>query len=74
MASSSSLERIAHSLFVTGLADVFGDAIFSSSMVARGKPAPEIFLHAAAKMRFDPAACVVIEDSHFGIQARSPPA
>lgn len=68
VASSSSLERIGHSLAVTGLADHFGDAIFSSSMVARGKPAPDIFLYAAREMGFDPASCVVIEDSYFGVQ------
>ncbi|WP_378941776.1 HAD family hydrolase [Mesorhizobium sp. ANAO-SY3R2] len=68
VASSSSLERIHHSLAVTALADHFGEAIFSSSMVARGKPAPDIFLHAAKKMGFDPARCVVIEDSRYGVQ------
>ena len=56
VASSSSLERIHHSLEITGLAPYFGDAIYSSSMVKRGKPAPDIFLHAAEKMGADPAA------------------
>jgi HAD superfamily hydrolase (TIGR01509 family) len=68
VASSSSVERINHSLAVTGLAGHFGDAIFSSSMVARGKPAPDIFLFAAERMGFDPARCVVIEDSRYGVQ------
>jgi len=68
VASSSSVERINHSLAVTGLAEFFGDAIYSSSMVKNGKPAPDIFLFAAAKMGADPADCVVIEDSPFGIQ------
>lgn len=68
VASSSSLERIHHSLDVTGLAPFFGDAIFSSSMVKRGKPAPDIFLFAAEKMDADPANCVVIEDSPFGVE------
>lgn len=68
VASSSSVERINHSLAVTGLADHFGDAIFSSSMVKHGKPAPDIFLFAAEKMGFEPAHCVVIEDSRFGVQ------
>lgn len=68
VASSSSLERIHHSLAVTGLAPHFGEAIFSSSMVKRGKPAPDIFLHAAEKMGVDPANCVVIEDSPFGVE------
>ena len=68
VASSSSLERIHHSLDVTSLAPHFGDAIFSSSMVKRGKPAPDIFLHAAEKVGVAPANCVVIEDSPFGVQ------
>jgi HAD superfamily hydrolase (TIGR01509 family) len=68
VASSSSVERINHSLGVTGLARFFGLSIYSSSMVQRGKPAPDIFLHAAAKMGANPADCVVIEDSPFGIE------
>jgi len=68
VASSSSLERIHHSLDVTGLAPFFGEAVFSSSMVRRGKPAPDIFLYAAERMGADPAGCVVIEDSPLGVQ------
>ncbi|TPN49266.1 MULTISPECIES: HAD family phosphatase [unclassified Mesorhizobium] len=68
VASSSSVERINHSLAVTGLAGFFGDAIYSSSMVKNGKPAPDIFLFAAARMGANPADCIVIEDSPFGIQ------
>lgn len=68
VASSSSVERINHSLAVTGLAHFFGDAIYSSSMVKNGKPAPDIFLYAAEKMGAKPADCIVIEDSPFGIQ------
>jgi HAD superfamily hydrolase (TIGR01509 family) len=68
VASSSSLERINHSLEITGLAPYFGEAIFSSSMVKRGKPAPDIFLFAAARMGADPSQCVVIEDSPLGVE------
>ncbi|MER9307333.1 HAD family phosphatase [Mesorhizobium sp. M0293] len=68
VASSSSVERINHSLAVAGLAMFFGDAIYSSSMVKNGKPAPDIFLFAADKMGANPADCIVIEDSPFGIQ------
>ncbi len=68
VASSSSIERIGHSLGVTGLAHHFGSSIFSSSMVRNGKPAPDIFLHAAEKMGAEPADCVVIEDSPLGVQ------
>ena len=56
VASSSSIERINHSLQITGLARYFGDAIYSSSMVKHGKPAPDIFLYAADKMGADPVA------------------
>lgn len=69
VASSSNPERIALSLSVTGLAAHFADATFSSHQVARGKPAPDLFLFAAASMKADPARCVVIEDSVFGIAA-----
>lgn len=68
VASSSSVERINHSLAITGLAPFFGEAIYSSSMVKRGKPAPDIFLHAAERMGADPARCAVIEDSPFGVE------
>jgi len=68
VASSSSMERIHHSLDVTGLARHFGEAIFSSQMVKHGKPAPDLFLLAADRMGFTPKNCVVIEDSRFGVQ------
>lgn len=68
VASSSSIERIHHSLGVTGLASFFGGSIYSSSMVKHGKPAPDIFLFAAEEMGADPADCVVIEDSPLGVQ------
>ena len=68
VASSSSLERIHHSLAVTDLAGYFGEAIVSSSMVSRGKPAPDIFLFAADKMGAEPSKSVVIEDSPLGVQ------
>jgi HAD superfamily hydrolase (TIGR01509 family) len=68
VASSSLPDRIALTLRVTGLSDLFVD-IFSASQVARGKPAPDLFLHAAAQMRVSPAECLVIEDSTAGVQA-----
>ena len=68
VASSSDHERIRHSLTVTGLAGFFEpDAIFSSHDVSRGKPEPDLVLHAAAKRGADPARCLVIEDSRFGV-------
>ena len=69
VASSSQIERIRLSLSVTGLARYFGDDIFSATMVARGKPAPDLFLHAAERMRVEPGGCIVIEDSPAGVSA-----
>jgi HAD superfamily hydrolase (TIGR01509 family) len=70
VASSGDHERIRRGLRAGGLRDRFPDAsIFSVDDVAHGKPAPDLFLHAAAHMRFDPAATVVVEDSPAGVQA-----
>lgn len=69
VASSSSLGRIDLSLTVTGLRQYFANNIFSASMVANGKPAPDLFLHAAASMGYLVEQCIVIEDSPSGIQA-----
>jgi HAD superfamily hydrolase (TIGR01509 family) len=69
VASSSSLERIKFSLGVTGVIKYFPEAdIFSSAMVKRGKPAPDLFLYAAEKMGLQPQHCVVIEDSPYGVE------
>ncbi|HEX3549602.1 MAG TPA: HAD family phosphatase [Candidatus Elarobacter sp.] len=69
VASQSPLPRVRLSLHVTGLAPYFGDHVFTASMVARPKPAPDLFLHAARAMGVDPARCVVIEDSPSGVIA-----
>ncbi|HEV2549464.1 MAG TPA: HAD family hydrolase [Stellaceae bacterium] len=69
VASSSLPDRLAYTLGLTGLAECFGTAIFSAAMVARGKPAPDLFLHAAEQMRVAPPHCLVIEDSGPGIIA-----
>lgn len=68
VASSSTPDRIALSLRITGLSDLF-DHVFSATQVERGKPAPDLFLHAAAHMGASPKDCVVIEDSSAGVQA-----
>ncbi|MBZ6075985.1 HAD family hydrolase [Microvirga puerhi] len=68
VASSSTHDRIALSLRVTGLADLFAN-VFSASEVARGKPAPDLFLHAAARVGYAPDQCLVIEDSPAGVRA-----
>ncbi|NIA68341.1 HAD family hydrolase [Pelagibius litoralis] len=69
VASSSQPERIGLSLEVTGLAPFFNGHVFSASMVARGKPAPDLFLHAAREMQVAPSDCIVVEDSPAGIVA-----
>lgn len=69
VASSSQPERIRLSLSLTGLADRFASNIFSATMVRHGKPAPDLFLHAAAQMGVEPHACVVVEDSPAGVTA-----
>lgn len=69
LASSSDPERIALSLRLTGLDDLFTDRVFSTTMVRNGKPAPDLFLLAAARMGVAPGACLVIEDSVSGIRA-----
>ena len=69
VASSSDPVRLRHSLGLTGLLPLFEGRIFSSTMVARGKPAPDLFLHAAATMGAAPEACLVIEDSVPGVTA-----
>lgn len=68
VASSSQVERIRLSLSVTGLLDKLPN-IFSATMVKRGKPAPDLFLHAAREMQVSPGECVVVEDSPAGIAA-----
>ena len=69
VASSSQLERIRLSLSVTGLLELLDPHIYSASMVKRGKPAPDLFLHASREMAVAPADCVVVEDSPAGIAA-----
>lgn len=69
VASSSQPERIGLSLEVTGLTGFFDSHVFSAAMVERGKPAPDLFLHAARQMGVDPADCIVVEDSPAGIEA-----
>jgi HAD superfamily hydrolase (TIGR01509 family) len=69
VASSSHPERIRRSLEIAGLYDRLAPHIFSSSMVRHGKPAPDLFLHAAAAMDAEPARTVVVEDSEAGVLA-----
>ena len=69
VASSGTHEKIKFSLTLVGLYDRFAGRIFSATEVPRGKPAPDLFLHAAQRMRADPSQCVVIEDSVPGVTA-----
>ncbi|MFJ6385037.1 HAD family hydrolase [Kitasatospora sp. NPDC092039] len=69
VASSSTHARLRSTLGLTGLLPRFTGRIFSSQDVERGKPAPDLFLHAAAAMGVRPAACLVVEDSKYGVAA-----
>jgi len=68
VASSSNRPLIDAVLAGTGLAPLFAVTV-SSEEVARGKPAPDVYLEAARRLRIDPAACVAIEDSANGIRS-----
>ena len=69
VASSSPFERMRESLEITGLIRFFEPRLFSASAVRNGKPAPDLFLLAAARSQVDPADCIVVEDSVPGIAA-----
>ncbi|MET8298546.1 HAD family hydrolase [Streptomyces sp. NPDC005180] len=69
VASSGSHAKMRHTLGRTGLYERFAGRIFSATEVAHGKPAPDLFLHAARQMGADPATCLVIEDSQPGVRA-----
>ncbi len=69
VASSSQPERIRLSLEVTGLLELFEPHIYSATMVKRGKPFPDLFIHAARDMGTAPRSCLVVEDSPAGIMA-----
>jgi HAD superfamily hydrolase (TIGR01509 family) len=69
VASSGSHDRMAVTLRLTGLRERFDGRIFSGTEVEHGKPAPDLFLHAARSMNVDPARCAVVEDSVYGVRA-----
>jgi len=69
VASSSPPDRIRLSLEVTGLLHFFEQRLFSASQVRHGKPAPDLFLLAAARCQVEPANCIVVEDSAPGVTA-----
>jgi HAD superfamily hydrolase (TIGR01509 family) len=69
VASSGSHDKLRLTLGHTGLYERFEGRIFSGYEVANNKPAPDLFLHAAARMGAEPARCAVVEDSRPGVQA-----
>ncbi|MDJ0614872.1 MAG: HAD family hydrolase [Rhizobiaceae bacterium] len=69
VASSGKHEKMHMTLGSSGLLPLFRDVLFSGYEVERGKPHPDLFLHAANKMGHTPQSCVVIEDSLYGVQA-----
>lgn len=70
VASGSPLPVIRHVLAELGVADAV-EVVLSSHDVARGKPAPDVFLRAAELLQIAPEDCVVFEDSLVGVQAAS---
>ncbi len=69
VASGSSLSRLGQTLASTDIWPLLSPHIFSAEQVAHGKPAPDLFLFAAEQMGVAPQECLVIEDSHAGMQA-----
>ncbi|MFJ8842356.1 HAD family hydrolase [Streptomyces cyaneofuscatus] len=69
VASSGSHDKMRFTLGITGLHQRFEGRIFSATEVEHGKPAPDLFLHAAQRMGVRPEACAVVEDSQYGLQA-----
>ena len=69
VASSGTHDYLRYVLGLTGLYERFAGRIFSSEDVVHGKPAPDLFLHAAACMRARAGGCVVVEDSRSGVEA-----
>jgi HAD superfamily hydrolase (TIGR01509 family) len=69
VASSGTHEKLRFTLGRTGLLERFEGRIFSATEVEHGKPAPDLFLYAAERMGVTPAACAVVEDSRYGVEA-----
>ena len=69
VASSGTHERIRRALAATGLLSRFEGRIFSAEDVGRGKPAPDLVLHAARSLGVAPARCAIVEDSPLGVEA-----
>lgn len=68
-ASNSSAEELCLKLESSGLARHFGRHVYSAPHLGRPKPAPDVYLHAARALGFDPTEVIVVEDSHSGVLA-----
>jgi HAD superfamily hydrolase (TIGR01509 family) len=68
IASSSNMERLSYTLGITNILPYFENRIFSTELVVRGKPFPDIYLYSAKKMNVPANECIVIEDSLAGIE------
>jgi HAD superfamily hydrolase (TIGR01509 family) len=69
VASNGRHDGIQRKLQTVGLYERFKGCVFSAADVPRGKPAPDLFLHAARAMGADPSRCTVVEDSIYGVEA-----
>jgi HAD superfamily hydrolase (TIGR01509 family) len=69
VATSGTPERVQLALDIVGLLPRFDGYVFTAAEVSRGKPAPDLFLHAAKQMGVDPATAAVVEDSELGVRA-----
>lgn len=68
VASSGEHSKMTLTLTTSGIFDLFKGKLHSATEVENGKPAPDLFLYAARKMGFAPEACLVVEDSPYGVQ------
>ena len=69
VASNGTLAAMRERLTYAGLMDLFTGRLFSAEQVPRGKPSPDVFLHAATSMGHSPDSCIVVEDSLVGVVA-----
>jgi HAD superfamily hydrolase (TIGR01509 family) len=69
VASGSSPERLEYTLKLTHLWELFAPHIYSTTLVPKSKPAPDIFLYTAKQFNVKPEKCLVIEDSTLGVRA-----